>query len=348
MNTSQEASPLVQDEEQPGRSHQDRLAFQDGGAVAPALEEQSGLALDASAALQQRIPQYWAHLSASERKLARVLMQPGFSLAGFQAAELAALAEVSRACTARFFQKVGYESFNQARRLERDLAGNSPLARSAADLQSGQAGLGDDQRCAQAWRAHADSQQQQLESLHQAITPGQVAAAVSLLFGAPRVYVLGLRASHVPACYAQALWLQLRHDVLLLGDSAGRPSELLSQVRPGDLLVVVDFRRRASQLLPLMRAAAQRQVRQLLITDTPMSDLVTLAEVSLCCPNARHHIFDSHIGAFSLIHFLAGELAARHPEPVRQRLAEIETLHELLADIEVPAGAARGQSKTLS
>ncbi|GAA5233922.1 MurR/RpiR family transcriptional regulator [Verticiella sediminum] len=299
--------------------------------------------MDDATPLQQRIPAHWDGLSASERKLAHLLMQPGFSLTGFQAAELAALAEVSRACTARFFQKIGYEGFHQARRLERDLSGNSPLERTPAAGKppaKGRRRAADAPRGAQAWQEHTRAQKEQLDDLHGAVGATQIDAAVGLLFKAPRVYVLGLRASHVLATYAQALWLQLRHDVHLLGDAAARPSELLSQVRPGDLLVAFDFRRRSSQLLPLMRAAARREARQLLVSDTAISDAVKLADASLCCPNPRHYLFDSHIAAFSLIHFVSTQIAARYPQQVRRRLADIEDLHNQLADIEGPRGAA--------
>lgn len=293
---------------------------------------QDGGAGGAPGSLRRRILDQWRSLSVSERRLAGVLMQPGFSMAGFQAAELAAMAQVSRACAARFFQKLGYEGFQQARRQARDQDGNSPLDRTAAAAARAQE-AGPDSYRERAWDRYIEVEQEQLGSFRHSLLPGQLAQAVEQLFCAPRVFVLGLRASHVLACYAQALWLQLRQDVFVLGDAAGRPSELLSQLRAGDLLVVVDFRRRASQLLPLMEAAAKRRVSQLLITDTAMSDLVPRAAITLCCPNARLHVFDSHLAAFALIHFLAVEMAAVYPAEVRGRLLEIEELHRQLGDL---------------
>lgn len=303
-----------------------------GGRQEPGREAEGGGAAPGS--LRGRILGQWNGLSVSERKLASLLMQPGFSMAGFQAAELAAMAGVSRACTARFFQKLGYEGFQQARRQARDQDGNSPLDRTAAAIgrELGSA-PSPNPGTEPAWSSYIEAEQEQLGLLRQSLPPGQLAQAVGHLFRAPRVFVLGLRASHVLACYAQALWLQLRQDVFVLGDAAGRPSELLSQLRSGDLLVVVDFRRRASQLLPLMEAVARRRVSQLLITDTAMSDLVPRAALTLCCPNARRHVFDSHLAAFALIHFLAVEMALAYPAEVRGRLQDIEDLHRQLGDL---------------
>lgn len=301
-----------------------------GGRQEPGREAEGGGAAPGS--LRGRILGQWNGLSVSERKLASLLMQPGFSMAGFQAAELAAMAGVSRACTARFFQKLGYEGFQQARRQARDQDGNSPLDRTAAAMGCG-LGNTPGPNPEPAWGSYIAAEQEQLGLLQQSLQPGQLTQAVEYLFRAPRVFVLGLRASHVLACYAQALWLQLRQDVFVLGDAAGRPSELLSQLRPGDLLVVVDFRRRASQLLPLMEAAGRRRVSQLLITDTAMSDLVPRAALTLCCPNARRHVFDSHLAAFALLHFLAVEMASAYPAEVRGRLRDIEDLHRQLGDL---------------
>ncbi|RMX08667.1 MurR/RpiR family transcriptional regulator [Corticibacter populi] len=292
-------------------------------------------AKSASAALPQRIQANWAQLSDSERKLAQVLTQPGFSMAGFTARELATLAGISPAGAARFFQKLGYQSFHELRREQRAQPGDSPLERSAPASgkkparKSGSGGQPD-----AAWPAHIALQTQQLAALQAALAPTQIDAAVAHVRKAKRIFVLGLRASHVLATYAQALWLQLRNDVYLLGDAAARPSELLGQLRKGDWLVVMDFRRRSSQLLPWMQAARLQGARLLLITDTAASDLVTLADASLCCPNPRHHLFDSHLAAFSLIHYMAVALAQSDPRATRQRLAGIEALHQQLGDLE--------------
>ncbi|KKW68393.1 hypothetical protein AAV94_04555 [Lampropedia cohaerens] len=288
----------------------------------------------AKGSLSQRIQARWAQLSESERKLAQVLVQPGFSMAGFTARELATLAGISPAGAARCFQKLGYRNFQELRREQRAQLGDSPLARNAAAAGRRARASAPARGADAAWSAHASLQIQQLEALQETLTQAQIDAAVEKLYRARRVFVLGMRASHVPAIYAQALWLQLRNEVFLLADAAARASELLSQLRKGDWVVVMDFRRRASQLLPWMRAARLQGARVLLLTDAAASDLVPLADTCLCCPNPRHHLFDSHLAAFSLIHYMAEAMARSDTRGTRQRLAAIEVLHQQIGDLD--------------
>lgn len=288
-----------------------------------------------SHSLSQRIRTHWETFTESERKLAEILAQPSFSIAGFTGKELAVLAGISTSGVVRFFQKLGYSSFNEVRRQQRDHSLDSPLSRTESGLFATRVSSHLIATQKSDLTNYVQTQIQLLKELPINAPQKDLDKAVLMLQGACRVFVLGMRASHVMASYAHAHWSQLRDDVFMLGNHANRPSEDLCQIRKGDLLVAIDFRRRSNQLASWLAVAKQRDAELLLISDTPVSGLTAMADLTLCCPNTRAHLFDSHLAAFALLHYLTSALASTNLRSTRKRLADIEALHEQLNDLAV-------------
>ena len=69
--------------------------------------------------IQESIMAVYESLPPGERKLADTALARLSNLASYSATELAAEASVSKATAARFFRRIGYESFEQARRQAR-------------------------------------------------------------------------------------------------------------------------------------------------------------------------------------------------------------------------------------
>src|SRR6266498_400747 len=78
--------------------------------------------------LESRIREVYDQLTDNEQRLADVIVAAPGEIATHSGAELSALAGVSPATTTRFFQKLRYETYEQARRHARDARrGGSPL-----------------------------------------------------------------------------------------------------------------------------------------------------------------------------------------------------------------------------
>lgn len=272
---------------------------------------------------------HYSGLSATEKRLADVVLAQRDAMLGYSATELAQLAGVSKASAARFFRHLGYADFNAVRTQLRAHAGaQAPLHRLAGRPARGGAGV--------RLQAHAAADSRTLERLPAANDAPALVQAVALLARAPQVAVVGLRNGHAVAFYAQSLLHQLRAGVRLLQDAAARDSELLADLGRGDALLAVDLRRRSRRLAPLLEAARAQGARVLLLTDSRVSELERAQDVVLRCPTHSGQLFDSHVAPLSLVNFLAAELAARSADAVRQRLERIEALHIALDDLEAP------------
>lgn len=137
------------------------------------------------------------------------------------------------------------------------------------------------------------------------------------------------------AFYAQALLSQVRPEVQLLNEAAGREAEQLAGLGDKDLLLAVDLRRRSTRLPVMLEAARGAGVRVLLLSDAPVSVLAGQADVVLrCTAAAEEGLFDSYVCAISLVNYLATAVATQSHSRAQARLARIEQLHAALGDLE--------------
>jgi len=274
--------------------------------------------------LRERIQVQYEALSVVDRKLADVVLAHEKDALTYNATELAALANVSKASTARFFKRLGFADFQAFRQHLRDGDPQpSPLYRM------------------QRQGAHASPLQQhiaqdvlQLQAIADRVQDAQVQQAAQLLAGARRIWVIGYRNGYMAAFYARALLSQLRADVHLLNEDAGEDAERLADIRRGDVLLAMDFRRRTRRLSQVVNIACDAGAVLVLISDAQVSALSSRAQALFVCPTDGDAVFDSYVGAISLINYLSSATLSKLTPKARARMAAIEQVHAQLADLD--------------
>lgn len=274
--------------------------------------------------LKDRIQSQYADLSQADCKLADVVLAHEKDLLIYNATELAALAGVSKASTARFFKRLGFTDFQAFRQHLRDGAPRpSPLYRIAHRGTR-----------ASPLQQHIAQDAQQLQAIADSVQETQVQQTAKWLTGAPRVWVVGYRNGYMAAFYAQALLSQLRGNVFLLNDGAGADAERLADIRSGDVLLAMDFRRRTRRLSQVVNIACDAGAVLVLVTDAHVSALSSRAQALFVCPADDEAVFDSYVGAISLINYLVSTALTKLTPKARARMAAIEQAHAQLADLE--------------
>ena len=276
--------------------------------------------------LRDRIQGQYDALSLVDRKLADVVLAREKDVLAYSATELAALAGVSKASAARFFQRLGFSGFQAFRQHQRDGAPQpSPLYRMEHQGTRGSP-----------LQQHIAQDAQQLQALADEVTDQGVKLAVKLLVGARRVWVVGYRNGYMTAFYAQALLSQVRAEVYLLNEGSGEDAERLADIQPHDVLLAMDFRRRTRRLSQVVGIACDAGASLVLVTDARVSALAARAQALFICPPQDGPIFDSYVSAISLINYLATATLAQVPKKALARMAAIEHVHAQLADLESP------------
>lgn len=276
--------------------------------------------------IQESITAAYDQLPPGERRLADTILARLNHLASYSATELAAAAGVSKATAARFFRRVGYQSFGHARR----------NARAEAHLASplyALAGVNPKERSVDVLSRHVAADLRNLSETFKSQNVAALAQTVKLLAQAPMVRVVGMRNGHFVAAYAAYLLAQLREEVATLSGAALTLAEDLVALGRGDVLLVVDFRRRSALLQGIVDAARLANVRLVFIAGPGLPALSRSGDVVLHCLTDGASIFDSYVAAVSLVNYLCAAVAKELGKKSRKRLAAIETLHTALGDI---------------
>ncbi len=268
----------------------------------------------------------YERLPPGEQKLADTILARLNTLASYSATELAADASVSKATAARFFRRIGYQSFGHARRQARAEANTaSPLYALA--------GVNPQEPAADALSRHVAADLKNLSDTFQQPNIDAISLAVRLIARASRVRVVGMRSGHFVASYAAYLLAQLREEVVSLPDAALTLAENLVALGRGDVLLVVDFRRRSTLLPKVVEAARDAGAKLVFVASPGMPGLSRNGDAVLNCLTAGASIFDSYVSAVSIVNYLCAAVAKELGKKSRKRLEQIETLHDALGDI---------------
>ncbi|MGX5668851.1 MurR/RpiR family transcriptional regulator [Rhizobium daejeonense] len=280
-----------------------------------------------------RIMGIYDELTASERRLAAVVMEAQTNLASFTAGELAAKADISNATAARFFKRLGYASYNDARMHARQAEDwGSPLYELTGTgrkrLAPGDFGL------------HIAQDLQNLTRTAEMLSEADLDQAVRIIAEASRVFVVGFRNSMALANYARGLLTNIKPDVHLLPLAGVSMGEELAGIGERDAFLVLGFRRRPALLREIMAVVKESNSPSVLIADMTAARTAQLATVTLRCHNRGHSMFDSYAAPMSVINYVCSSVSQQLGDSAVERLAEIERLHERLDQL---AGPVQGR-----
>lgn len=244
---------------------------------------------------------------------------PG-EIASYSASELARLAGVSKATVSRFVRRLGYESYEDARREARD------ERETGSRLYLTDAG-GDG-----APTALADSGAGNVQATLGAIAPETVDAIADAILAARRVWTVGFRASHPFAAYLQWQLLQAVDDAAAIPGPGQTLGEQLASMTADDVVVFFGLRRRVAQNDAALEAIAARGARLVYVTDEGAATHGAAAWHLRCVTAAPGPLFN-HVSVMAVCHLIASRAIERAGRDGRRRLREIESLNESLGEL---------------
>ncbi|MEM1268391.1 MAG: MurR/RpiR family transcriptional regulator [Pseudomonadota bacterium] len=261
------------------------------------------------------IEHYSNSLTQTERKLAAALLSdyPYAGLAPMQT--LAERAEVSPPSISRFVGKLGLSGYAEMQRqllaeLREGTMSPVEIHEASETIEGGYLAEFVSRAAAQVNRAA------------QAITEAQFDRICALAADPRRtLYTIGGRVSDNIARHLAFHLGQARAGVFHMSrDPEVWPEDLL-RMKPGDVLVVFDFRRYEANLEALARKAAHDQKAQVVvITDKWLSPINRSAAEVLAVPIETGTIWDSYAAALAVTEALAARVASADWDKVRARI----------------------------
>lgn len=273
--------------------------------------------------LEARIQAHYEDLPPAEKRLGDLLLVFPGDIATYSAGELADTAGTSKAAASRFFQRLGYKDFNEARRQVREAKRwGSPVYVSSRKAAGKEVASSVDE--------HLNNEIQNLTRTMEGIRPDVLREVAEALNTARRVYVVGFLNNHLLGLHLQRQLLLTRSDVVMLPRAAGQSiGEDLVDLGSQDLLVVIGMRRRNTAIKRIMEISRAQGAHILLIADPSVSQTAKLANWTLTCQVSSSSL-DSYSSVMSVLNLLCTTLFQQSVRDGYQRLKGIESLYDQL------------------
>lgn len=262
-------------------------------------------------------------LHPAERRLGEFVCDFPGEIASYDAQELASFAGVSKATVSRFVRRLGYASYEAARKHAREeQATGSRLFLQSAALEPGERSLA----------LNLEQGKDNLERTFSAITQAQVDAVARTILEARKTWVIGFRASHPFADYLRWQLIQVVEQVVSLPGGGETLGEHLVSVGQEDCVIVFGLRRRVAITEQVLAEARESGARVLYVTDEGLAPDSSVTWHFRCCTLAAGPLFN-HTAVMGLCHLLAMRTIELAGDASRRRLRRIETLNDRFEEL---------------
>lgn len=272
---------------------------------------------DANKPFLLRVRDALPELHPSEHKLAELVLDFPGEMAGYTATEIAELADVSNATVSRFVRRIGYGSFDEARRAVRDekRAGTALLRFASHEPQHGGAVA-----------AHFETSQQNLDLTYGALDDARIDGLAQALIAAPRVWFIGFRAGQSFAQYLGWQTSQVLANVTVLPRAGETLAESMASLSGGDVVVLVALRRKPKLVAAVTEAARLAGADLAVIEDRPGPETAD-ARWHLPCVTSANGPLMNHVGTMAVCNLVAARTIEMSGATGRSRMAAIEDGH---------------------
>jgi DNA-binding MurR/RpiR family transcriptional regulator len=283
------------------------------------------------ASIESRIAERYDELSEIDQRLADVILSAPGQLAMQTATELSASAQVSKATTTRFFQKLGYASYDDARAIARAAqVDGSPLY-----LQErGRASTSASTKLDDVIQAHLEHEVANLANTYRSLDTRVLTEVVDSIAHARRVVIVGYRHSHTIALMIRRELVQVRADVVVLPAPGDTLAEYIGDLSADDVVILIGFRRRVPAVGLTAAALAEAGVPTLYLSDVIAGKPARLARWVIRCHTDGLMLFDSVVGVSALVNLICSLVAERLHECGNSHLQRVEIMHQMLRELD--------------
>ncbi|MGQ0287442.1 MurR/RpiR family transcriptional regulator [Pasteurellaceae bacterium 22721_9_1] len=257
--------------------------------------------------LKEDIRLRYDSLSKRLKQVAKYILDNEHSIIFDTVATIAEHADVPPSTLIRFANAFGFSGFNEMKQVFREnLFENTPsyterlqVSRKLLDQEQGEESAVD------ILNVFSQANALALNQLPFQINHADLQQAVDILNKARNIFIIGLKRSFSIACYLDYALHHLECSSFVINGLGGMFDEQLNQVRAGDVVVAISFSPYAKETLDIMNITAQKGIKQIAITDSQISPLLTFSDVSFVIKEAQVKGFRSQCLTMTLVQALA-------------------------------------------
>lgn len=266
----------------------------------------------------QQIQKALDELTPSQQKVAHYILKHPTEVPFLTMEQFALKAKVSVATIMRLAYHFGYSGYSE---LQKKLQENireqlEPPRRLSRDL--------DNLVAADFIKQYTEAQKENLDKAATLIDEKDLRDAARMIFSAKQVYLAAFRSSAAVAHYLEDRLVRMGVRCELLQGDTCRNQAIMSQIDENTVILGVSFPRYATPTILMSQLAKEQGAKIVSLTDSPMSPLGQISDISLSCIFDSTVFHNSLLSVFLVADLLLLEIARNYPDKVKENLNKIE------------------------
>ena len=266
--------------------------------------------------IQSRFPK----LSKGQKLIAEYILKSYDKAAFMTAAKLGVSVGVSESTVVRFANELGFSGYPKLQKALQELIKNKLTTVQRLELSNDYISEG------YALKGVLKADMENIRATLEKINYNTFEEVVKKIFGAKRIYIIGLRSSTALAEFLGFYLNIILQNVRTVGNGISDIFEQMINLEEGDLVIGIGFPRYASRTIDALAFAQDRGADVVAITDSLLSPLASKADYSLIAQSNMASFVDSLVAPLSVINALIIAVGMREKQSITTTFNNLEAI----------------------
>lgn len=272
--------------------------------------------------LMRTIQVKFPRLSKGQKLIAEYILKHYDKAAFMTAAKLGISVGVSESTVVRFANELGFSGYPKLQKALQELIKNKLTTVQRIELSN------DFVSEESALKGVLKSDMENIRATLEKINHKTFEDVVNSIFGAKKIYIIGLRSSTALAEFLGFYLGLISENVKVVGYGISDIFEQMINVTEDDLVIGIGFPRYAARTIESLAFAQSRGAKVVAITDSLLSPLAARADYTLIAQSNMASFVDSLVAPLSVINALIIAVGLREKEKISSTFTDLETIWE--------------------
>lgn len=267
------------------------------------------------------IQENMSSFSKGQKLIANFILESYDKAAFMTACKLGKTVNVSESTVVRFAAELGYDGYPSMQKALQEMIRNKLTAIQRIEVSNDR--IGDQDIMSMVMQSDIEKiritlEETDRESFNQ---------AVDMIIAAKRIYILGVRSASALANFMGFYFNYIFDNVLRVDTtSISEVFEQVMRIGPGDVFIGLSFPRYSKRTVQAMQYAKSQGAYVIAITDSAVSPLASIADISLLAKSDMASFVDSLVAPLSLVNALIVAVSRKKSDQLESTFGKLEQI----------------------
>ena len=259
--------------------------------------------------------------SKGQKLIANFILESYDKAAFMTACKLGKTVNVSESTVVRFAAELGYDGYPSMQKALQEMIRNKLTAIQRIEVSNDR--IGDQDIMSMVMQSDIEKiritlEETDRESFNQ---------AVDMIIAAKRIYILGVRSASALANFMGFYFNYIFDNVLRVDTtSISEVFEQVMRIGPGDVFIGLSFPRYSKRTVQALQYAKSQGANVIAITDSAVSPLANIADISLLAKSDMASFVDSLVAPLSLVNALIVAVSRKKSDQLESTFGKLEQI----------------------